>query len=294
MPLDVSDAASNANEQIVHAANVLGRSKLRHQVFEAIYYGKKRIKTVREIADRTGLNRKQVLNEGRKLANSKVVEQVKHDGDTAYKKIDFHHHNKAKILSLAGDKTKLQSYPTKRNPKAQPHVVTIQLDTKHADTQQVTIDDLTSFSEVRKVTVADDLPEQVSEDQFKRGIQAILGERGNFKDWGGEKNDLFTTRVRLARGRRSTAFAFKGPGTKGKLVPGKMGKNGDQIQRLFEADAEVFLVQYCREIDQSVIDQMGQLALAKSIMTGRKIWYGLIDGQDSNRIYTAYREQFPH
>ena len=70
MPKAVSDSASNANEQIDYAARTIGRSALRRIVFEYIYHGKKKIKTVQDIADNTDLDRKQVLNEGRKLANA--------------------------------------------------------------------------------------------------------------------------------------------------------------------------------------------------------------------------------
>jgi hypothetical protein len=90
----------------------------------------------------------------------------------------------------------------------------------------------------------------------------------------------------------SAAFAFKGHGTKGKLTPAKLGKNGDQIQRLFEAPAQVFFIQYHGQIAQSVLQQMAMLAVAKSVMSGLPIWYGIFDGQDSNRIYTAYRSLF--
>jgi DNA-binding transcriptional regulator GbsR (MarR family) len=292
MPIDVSDAASNANEQIDHAAKTIGRSKLRRTVFKAIYHGKKRVKTVTEIARSSGLSRKQVLNEGRKLANAKIAKQTKQDGDTAYEKIDFYHLNKLKILRLAGNKAKLDAFPTKRNTVQRLKTITLQLDTRRANAAQVTIDDLDSFSKVRSITASDLIPKEVSESAFKSGIQQILGEPGTFRDWGGEKNDLFSTRLRFRNHRRPVEFAFKGPGTRGKLVPGKMGKNGDQIQRLFETDADIFLVQYWRDIDQSVLIQMGQLALAKSVMTCRKIWYGIIDGYDSNRIYIAYRSKF--
>ena len=48
MALSVSDRSSNKNEQIEHAAEVLGRSSQRIKVFKAIYTGKKGIKTVKE------------------------------------------------------------------------------------------------------------------------------------------------------------------------------------------------------------------------------------------------------
>ena len=84
------------------------------------------------------------------------------------------------------------------------------------------------------------------------------------------------------------ALALKGPGTKGKLTPGKMGRNGDQIQRLFEAPAEVFLVQYCRQIDLAVPAQMRQLAIVKSLMVGTHVFYGVINNKDSRRLVLAY------
>jgi hypothetical protein len=71
-----------------------------------------------------------------------------------------------------------------------------------------------------------------------------------------------------------------------------MGKNGDQMQRLIEAPAEVFLVQYCREVDASVLTQMKYLAMAKSLMTGEPVYYGVIDGVDSKRLASAYPRAF--
>lgn len=71
-----------------------------------------------------------------------------------------------------------------------------------------------------------------------------------------------------------------------------MGHNGDQITRLFQSTAEVFIVQYWQEIDERILDMMKPMAYAKSLADGRKVWYGVIDGQDSNRLYRAYPSQF--
>jgi hypothetical protein len=132
----------------------------------------------------------------------------------------------------------------------------------------------------------------ISEDDFKRGVQSIIGEIGTFKDWGGEKSDLYSTRLRVSGKRRAAAFAFKGPGQKGRLVLGRMGKNGDQALRLFQEEADVFIVQHWREIDSSVIDLMRRLAVAKSATNGQPLWYGVIDGQDSERLRLAYPSKF--
>jgi hypothetical protein len=89
--IEVSDSLSNANEQIESVAKAIGRSKVRRQVFEAIYHHKSPVKTVETIHQRTGLSRMRVLQAGRHLALKGAVKQVKKDGDTAYQKIDFVH-----------------------------------------------------------------------------------------------------------------------------------------------------------------------------------------------------------
>ncbi|TET34933.1 MAG: hypothetical protein E3J72_12420 [Planctomycetota bacterium] len=293
MPLEVSDAISNAPEQIKFAAEALCRSDIAFKVFDAIYKGKKKAKTVEEIVGKTKLTRKQVLTHGNRLAQKHIVKQIGKYGNIAYEKIDFFYPHKREILRLAKDPKKREAYTTKRNPKSgSSGFVNIRIQTKRTRTEQITVDDIGSFKKIGKVATSKHIPNTVSERKFKRGIKNILGEHGEFKDWGGEKNDLYTTRLRMDGKRRVVAFAFKGPGTRGKLVPGKLGKNGDQIQRLFEADADVFIIQYWRDIAESVIQQMFQLAIAKSAMTGRKVSYGIIDGYDSNRIFKAYRKKF--
>jgi len=79
---------------------------------------------------------------------------------------------------------------------------------------------------------------------------------------------------------------------KKKLTPNFMGKNGDQIQRLFQSPGEVFLLQYWSQIDDSVLEQMQMAAKVKSYSDGKKIYYGVIDGQDSTRIIQAYPKEF--
>ena len=188
----------------------------------------------------------------------------------------------------------MKTFPTKRNPAGTARLLQVTLSAQRAKVHHLTIDEIDSFARVRTTDRSDlALDDTLSENQFKSGLQKIIGEGGRFKDWGGEIADLFTTRMRINRKRRPTALALKGPATKGKLTPGKMGKNGDQIQRLFEAPCEVFLVQYCRQVDSTVMAQMKQLAVAKSLMTGEQVFYGIIDGIDSRRLVDAYPKSFP-
>jgi len=71
-----------------------------------------------------------------------------------------------------------------------------------------------------------------------------------------------------------------------------MGKNGDQIQRLFQTAADIFLLQYWSQIDDSVLEQMQMNAKLRSYADGKRIYYGIIDGQDSARLIQAYPKQF--
>jgi len=79
---------------------------------------------------------------------------------------------------------------------------------------------------------------------------------------------------------------------RGTLTPGKMGKNGDQIQRLFKTAASVFLVQYWGQVAESVVEQMEEFAKAKSAVEGSWVFFGIVDGDDSNRLLEAYPKAF--
>lgn len=287
----VSDPRSNPNDQIAYIAKVLGRAKDRTAVFIAIHTGRKRIKSATEIAKATKLKRKRVLEEGVKLVHKQIVKQHKLDGDIGYERDAFAYAHRAKIVALARSPKKLEKFPTKYSVKIAPVKLNVPVAKSAIQTAIITVDAIDSFAKVKKIRSVPPLS-GMSETQFKHGVQRIVGERGTFKDWGGETSDLWTTRVRLKGRRVAAAFAFKGPGTKGLLTPGKLGKNGDQLLRLFREEADVFLVQYVGQIAPTVIQMMAPLAQMKSITTGHKIYYGVIDGNDSARIVAAYPQAF--
>ena len=293
MPLNVSDPRSNANDQIAHAVAVIGRSKHRRAVFEAIYFGKKQSKTVDEIAAKTGLPAKRVLEEAKKLSSNSIVSQTKKKGKTCYGKDDFFAIQKGKIISFVENPRKLKNLPTKTTPRlGSRKIEAFRLRRQSFQASQVTIDDLDTFARVNRVSPSSVSAFAMSEKQFKTGVMRILGDKGKFQDWGGEKNDLCTTHLRYQGKRRTAAFAFKGKGLKKKLTPALMGKNGDQIQRLFQTAAEIFLLQYWSQIDDSVLEQMQMNAKVRSYADGKRIYYGIIDGQDSARLIQAYPKQF--
>jgi hypothetical protein len=291
--LNVSDARSNPADQIAHAVEVLGRAKQRIAVFKAIYFGKKRVKTVNEIATASGLDRVRVLQEGKRLADNQIVKQIGAVGMTAYEKDRFYSAKREKILRLVQDPVAFASFPTKTRPRpALPKEVIIRIPRPRIQVRYITIDNIDSFSRVRKVRIDPGDYTPIPETRFKKGIAKILGESGRFRDWGGERNDMYTNRVRISGRRYPAAFAFKGPGTRGALTPGKMGKNGDQIQRLFKTTSSVFVVQYWGQVAESVVEQMEGFAKAKSAIEGVIVFFGLIDGDDSNRLLHAYPKAF--
>src|SRR5687767_11272363 len=111
--VEVTDSISNAEEQIERAAKAIGRSESRRKVFSAIYYHKKKIKTITELTQKTKLPRMRVLQEAGRLFKNSLVRQRKKP-ELAYEKIDFFDLHKARILRLAGNPAELAKIPTKR------------------------------------------------------------------------------------------------------------------------------------------------------------------------------------
>lgn len=293
MPISVSDARSNSNEQIAHAVKVLGKSPQRLIVFKAIYRGKKHTKFVNEIAQSTGLDRKQVLTAALVLADNGIVKQIRLAGQTGYQKDRFYSRRKNEILRYVRKPQAFSKLSTKTQPKVDKQgKIRIRFAQNRVLAHNITIDDIDSFDKVVGMRVEPGAYVPMPEQRFKKGIKKIMGEVGDFQDWGGERNDLFTTRLRVLGRRMPTAFAFKGKGTIGVLTPKKMGKNGDQIQRLFKSAASVFVVQYWGQIHESVVEQMIEFARAKSAIEGSAIYYGVIDGDDSSRLIKAYPSAF--
>jgi len=289
----VTDARSNKNDQIKHVVEVLGRSKDRLKVFKAIYQGKKAVKSVSEIATKTKLDKIRVLQEGGKLRGNGIVHAEKVGKETGYRKDVFYSTNRARILQLVGNPEKLKKLPTKTNPKTSggATVVLRGIDRK-PKTKELHIDDIDSFKAVKKLRAQEKWKAPLSESKFKHGVQRILGEKGKFTDWGGEKGDLLSSRLRYRGKRITTAFAFKGPATRGVLTPRKMGKNGDQVQRLFETAANFFILQYWDAIGERVREQVEGWATLTSLRLQKQILFCLIDGVDTARLVRAYDRCF--
>lgn len=156
---------------------------------------------------------------------------------------------------------------------------------------EVHIDGIDTFSRVRDFSTRPtkkslDRLRPVPEDDIKKAFAEIIGEPMVPKDWGGERSDLFSSRVQIDGTRISTALAFKGPAQFQPMTMAQLGKNGDQIDRLFTEPAELFVLQHCHEITPPVRGAMR--AYAQQI--GRPRLYCVIDGYDTIRILEAYEK----
>lgn len=129
-----------------------------------------------------------------------------------------------------------------------------------------------------------DLLKNVPEADVKAAFAEIINEPMVPKDWGGEASDLFSSRVVLDGQRISTALLLKGPAKFHPMTPADLGKNGDQIGRLFGEPADLLVLQHCHEVTVGVRKQMR--AYAQQMGNPRR--FCIIDGYDTLRILKAY------
>lgn len=294
-PIHTRNFGADRNDHLDNAAKSIGKSSQRLEVFLAICKTKKKEKSVSWIREHTTLkSNKRVTEEAKKLVNDEVIQQLDHkvDGETGYTKIDFFCKHKNDILKLIKNKEFRENFPTKINPKTKslPTSININLKTikKTAKPKIISIQDINEFSKIKGMKSMEyDL--EKNEDDIKELFKKIAGERGIFLDSSIEKNDLLT--YLTFNGKKTlVAFAFKGKSQRRikKLRPMDMGTNGDQVERLFSSPAEIFFVQFVGQFHELMLSTMEQQALLKSYYTGKTIYYGIIDGNDTSKIFEKY------
>jgi hypothetical protein len=162
-------------------------------------------------------------------------------------------------------------------------------------TRRIYIDDIDSFWKVRQVS-AESIAHLLtngylerSEDTIQRAFEKILIVPLHKIDWAGELNDLYTANLVVNGGWRvATAFLLKGKGLRRReLQISDCGKNGDQIVRLVDSPAELFIVQFVGNISEAVIKDLDGKILSLHAQ-GKAARYCIIDGQDTARLLKAY------
>jgi hypothetical protein len=134
----------------------------------------------------------------------------------------------------------------------------------------------------RRVSSSDlDKLREVPERTVKEAFAEIIGEPVIPQDWGGERSDLWTTRLRIGGVYWTAAFLFKGPAKFAPMTIAMLDKNGDQIDRLASEPADVLVVQHCHSIRAEVHGMLRAYALSDWKSPRR---YLTIDGYDTVRI----------
>jgi hypothetical protein len=120
----------------------------------------------------------------------------------------------------------------------------------------------------------------VPEQTVKEAFAEIIGEPVVPRDWGGERSDLWTARLKIGGVYSSAAFLLKGPASFAPMTIAMLGKNGDQIDRLASEPADILVVQHCHAIRAEVHGMLR--AYASDWKRPRR--YLTIDGYDTVRI----------
>lgn len=128
------------------------------------------------------------------------------------------------------------------------------------------------------------------EDQIQLALEQILDGPFHKKDCGGEYNDLYTANVVVNGSPTATAFMLKGKGTRRHEMRIKdCGDNGDQLVRLFQSPAQLFVVQFVGRISEMVITDVADKAKARRA-GGNDAHFLIMDGQDTARLLYAYNK----
>ena len=291
----VTEFSASSEETIHKIAEELAGSDRKLKIFKAVYSGGNKPKNAAALATLTGLTETVVLQLATPMAHQQYFETLKHEGRVSFRKYHHINANKDKIMRLAQNPKQLEKHATTRTAR---QTVLVQVDARkrtEISVREIFIDDVEEFHDVldlKPSKLPALVPARLPEKIFKYGIASVLGNQGKFQDWGGEKNDLYSTHVTIGGRRISTAFALKGPATAPPLTIAKLGKNGDQIPRLFSTTAEAFFVQFEGTIEEAVKADMLAHAVKKSHETGKEILYGLIALEDSHRLRARYASHF--
>ena len=129
---------------------------------------------------------------------------------------------------------------------------------------------------------------ELSEDDVKAAFAALIGEPYVPKDWGGERSDLNTTRLRLDGAPLEASFVFKGPGAPKKMVIATLGKNGDQIARALTEEPDLVVVQHYGAIDATVRHMLERYCFFETYGRRKQTRWMVLDGETTAQLLDAY------
>ncbi|MEX0271916.1 pentapeptide repeat-containing protein [Leptolyngbyaceae cyanobacterium UHCC 1019] len=296
---------ANQQERYPHDGDfILGEFSKRFQVLKNIFelsfrngiswkalalaFNESNIRVFNDFGDELFLQEYKVLGDG--LVTLKIIYPLQANGIKIRDELECRTHElELQIARLEGevrskDSTITTLFERLLQPKFNAH-----------QSRRIYIDDIDSFARVKDVSfdVISHLLNSkghlnVSEDKIQIVLEVILNEKFHKKDWGGEYNDLYTSNLIVGGVRRSTAFLLKGNGLQVANMEIKhCGKNGDQLLRLFESPAELFVIQYVGNISEAIVkDVEGKTDQLRS--RGKQAYYCIINGLDTARLLYAY------
>jgi len=147
------------------------------------------------------------------------------------------------------------------------------------------IDQLAKLAEVELASAEEWMAvmRALPESEVKAKIASLLGEPVK-KDWGGERNDLYSGNVSVQGRRRTAAFLLKGPTNFREMTLDMCGKRADQILRLVQSGADISIVQHSHQVGEAVRETLRELV----VKPGRSRKYCVMDGQTTYRMLKAY------
>lgn len=134
------------------------------------------------------------------------------------------------------------------------------------------------------------LLKHVPERQVKELLCNLLEEPSVPKDWGGEESDIFSANVRVDGRRQTAAFMLKGPAKFHEMTMKDCGANGDQIYRLFNIPADIYVLQHCHAVGAAVRKTMEAFAFERAFVQPCR--FMIMDGYATANLLRA-NDQWP-
>ena len=129
---------------------------------------------------------------------------------------------------------------------------------------------------------------ELPEDAIRTALEDILAVPFKSEHSPAELNDLYTANVKICGRHVPTAFMLKGPGVRTpKLEIKHCGKTGNQLVKLFDSPAELFVIQFVGNVSEHVIKDVEQKTEARRA-AGKPASFLVLNGQDTARLLMAY------
>lgn len=160
----------------------------------------------------------------------------------------------------------------------------------------IAVQDIDSFAKVRGVNhrAVDPFLKNgffdKDEESIKRAFAEIIGESYVPKDWAGENQDLYTSRILFNGQRVQASIIFNGPGkvAGNETFLSDLGARGNQHLKMMRVTSStLYILQSVKYVGEDIIDTF-EKQIRDERNRGHHCYYCIIDGQDTAEILYAY------